>query len=46
MKRAYSYYVYENNRVRIKGKVLRLHSTGFADVIFQVCIKVSFFLLI
>ena len=33
--------MYENNRVKIKDRILRLHTTRFTDVVFQVCTKVT-----
>ena len=33
--------MYENNKDKIKDKVLRLHTTVLPDVAFQVCTKVT-----
>ena len=39
--------MYGNNRMKIKERVLKvnqgLHTTGFSDVAFQVCTKVTIF---
>ena len=34
-------YIYGNNSVETNDRVLRLHKTGFTDVAFQVCRKVT-----